>query len=282
MTVKKNDTPDSTPADDDVLARFGKLRDVLTETHSLVPQLLQAQLDLNAQLARSEANGHAAPGLSAQLKQSCDSRQGALRRRRGASSAILELEGELQSGREKVQQEMAARAVAAIAEFSARYRAAVAQLEGLWEEGNKLAAVLRLSGPIHMPIPARPVVSWDGSLKMTPVLSSDTPPSSIDLEAAKIGEQLDRFDSALQLIGGIKRSVDLNAKHYALCARRGSPPEVWGVFAALQPIQSLIDGLPFAPGTVLNHELVSHGELRRLLTSNRWLRRLEEGTPAAA
>jgi hypothetical protein len=268
--------------DENVMARFGKLRDVLTETHSRIPSLLQSELDLALALGKAEAYGHSGDGLRAQLKQSGDSRQTAVRRRRAAAAAILELEAELEAGREKVQQELAARAAVAIGEFGQRYRAAVSALESLWQEGAQLAAVLRLSGPIHMPVPARPVISWDGSLKMTPVLSGDASPSSIDAEAARIGAQLDLYDESLQLVSGIKRSREIDSKHFALSARRGTPAECPGLFRCLQPVTCLLDGLDFAPSTLIDAALVGHGNLARLVSSIRFVRRLEEGTPAAA
>jgi hypothetical protein len=259
-------TNKATAAQAGVLQEFDRLHAVLTETHREIPALLAQERTIGHELGLAEGRGESGDGLRVQLEDVAQQRQAAIRRRAASIAAIVGMEPALQGERaamERQRQEYAAEAVRA---FGERYKAAVAALQGLWEEGRILAATLRTEVP--MPLPVRVTTSpVDGSTRAVPVRSGDA--AAVDAEAARLGAQLDQVDEALALCHAIRQGEELERRHHRLAMDRGAATQCGGVYKVILQFRCMLDGLEFEPGQLVDHTLIGSGMMHRLMTGRR-------------
>jgi hypothetical protein len=267
--TRTNTVEDAPAADADVLAQFEQFHRVLRETHQTIPDALRQEQALAIELGRAEITGGDVRPLRERLDAVVGGRAIAIRRRSAAAAAIVELEGALRAEREVVEQQRQAHAVEAVCAFQTRYNAAVAVLQGLWNEGEAVAKTLR--APVPMPLPVK-----------VPLPSGDASPT-VDAEAARLGGRLDAVDAALGRIAGIKQSHDLDTRHFQMATIRRTPTQYFGSFLVVRECSSLTDGLAFAPGQLVDRSLLGDGTLARLVQHGLYLRlaHLETATTAA-
>ena len=230
------------------LAQFDRLRGILTGTHAEIPSLLAHERRISSELGLTESEE-----LHQQLDDVVEQRQAAVRRRASAIEGILVLEEPLKAERASLEEQRRAYAVQAVEAFQARYTAAVVTLQGLWQESRILGAALKITVPVALPVTVTtsPV---DGVARALPILADV--PVAVDPAAAKLGEELDKVDGALSLIGAIKQTGELEGRHHRLSMSRGTANEHSGVFKVLMSFQCQTDGCEFQPGDLIDSTLI--------------------------
>jgi hypothetical protein len=280
MTKTRLHEPVQAAPADDAMARFEQLRSALAQTHTQIPEMLARERTIAHDLGLAEARGENADGLRQQLAATVADREAAARRRHSCVAGILLLETELRSMRVEVERQQQAYAREAVARFLERYRAAVAELQRLWSEGEALARTLRTNVP--MAIPARVATSVvDGIARVAPVFDRNGAAPSVEAEAAQLGLRLDRLDAALGRVAVIKRAKHFDEHHYHLARVRGVPHEFNDVYYVVAPFESLLDGLIFEVGTLVDKSLLGEGHLHRLTTGRRFVVPAELAAAAA-
>jgi hypothetical protein len=260
------------------IEEFDRLRSALTQTHQEIPALLAAERDIAGRLGLVEARGDGGEGLKSQLDETVRQRQAAIRKRSACVDAIVAMEQQLQVERAAVEAERREHAVEAVAQFQARYNAAVANLQALWEEGRLLGETLRTTVP--MPLPVRLVTHpVDGSTRAQPIRADIA--VTVDAGTAKLGERANALDGALAMIGAIKQSKEIDARHFRLSQERSTAGELSGVFKVMLPFRCLVDGCDFAVGDLVDHTLIGHGNLQRLTVGRRFVQPVELAARAA-
>ena len=267
MTKKNNQIEPA--AETSVMEPFDRLREVLTGTHAEIPSLLAHERRIAHELGLGESEE-----LHQQLDDVVQQRQAAVRRRSSAVDGIMTLEPALQAERAAVEAQRREYAVQAVEQFQRRYEAAVAQLQGLWEEGRILGEALKVQVP--MPMPTTVSVSVvDGIPRVAPITTNIQ--VVVDAEAVKLGGMIDQLDMALSLIGAIKQTGELEARHHRLSMSRGTANEHSGVFKVLMPFQCQTDGCEFQPGDLIDSTLIGGGMMHRLMTGRRFIQPVELG-----
>jgi hypothetical protein len=141
----------------------------------------------------------------------------------------------------------------------------------LHAEAAALTAALR--SPVSCPPPyvaETNLVNGRSAVRFS--LPLDPQPVTLPPALSQLAGALDRLDTALSMIGGIKQSRQLDERSFQLCLKRGLPTSTPGLFRVVQRFSCLIDNLSFEPGVVIDASLVGNGNLQRLLTSGRHLR----------
>jgi hypothetical protein len=278
----KNNAPVEDTAAGDVLAQFTMLRDALGATHSEIPALLARERTISHDLGLSEARGDAgADDLRRQLVDIVHQRQAAVRRRASSVDALLEMEPALETERGIAEQERQRIAGEIVREFSARWREACDRLAALRAEAEVLARALRCT--IQTPAPYQ---AYMHPVRETPELrplAASGPPPTVALPGhlSILINRLDALDSALSRVQAIKQSKQLDARHYDLAKVRGTPAEFSGVFEVTGEFDSLVDGMKFAVGTLVDSTLIGAGQLARLTLARRYLRPADLAATAA-
>jgi hypothetical protein len=153
-------------------------------------------------------------------------------------------------------------------------------LEKLWAEGDSLGRTLRCK--VFMPMPAKVVVSVvTGAATAEPLRSGDVT-AELDGKSAALGSRLDQLDGALARVAAIKQAKEIDLRHHLLSQSRGVAAEFTSVYRCLAPFDCLVDGLKFAAGDLVDHTVVGHGSLYRLMTGRRFVMPMELDTTAAA
>jgi hypothetical protein len=285
MKSKTNVAGDAaTPAPADVLAQFETLHDALTASHSQIPALLARERTCSHDLGLAEARGDSNVGdLRAQLDDITRQREASVRRRAASSQGVLDLEPMLQADRAASQAERQRIAAGIVGEFSQRWRQACNTLAALRGEAEVLARALGTTVPT--PPPYQPFAhSVDGSLRLRPLAASEPAPApTLPANLSALITRLDSLDAALARVSAIRQSRTLDSRHYDLCKVRGTPVEYLGTFLVTASFDSLIDGLSFEVGILVDSSLIGAGQLARLTTGKRYLRpaHLETATSAA-
>jgi hypothetical protein len=266
------------PAAEDVMAQFNRLKSALAQTHTEIPNLLAAERSIDYELGLSEARGDDADGLKSQLDETERQRQAAIRKRSACVDAILGMEAALQAERVAAEARRQAHAVEAVKAFTERYNAAVANLQALWEEGRLLGETLRTTVPMPLPvrITTHPV---DGTARAQPIRADIA--VTLDVATAKMAARSDALDGALAMIGAIRQSKEIDARHYRLSQERGTASELSGTFRVMLQFRCLLDGLDFMPGELVDHTLIGHGNLQRLTVGRRFVQPVELTARAA-
>jgi hypothetical protein len=262
----------------DPLMQFEKLREVLTWSHNQIPALLQRRRELESELGMRES-----AELRKQFADVESERQSAVRRRAAAIDGIVQLEEPLRAERALIEADREARAAEAVEKFMERFNDGVAALQRLWQEGEALGRILRVTIP--MALPAKVVVSpVDAVARIEVVRSTDALPTAVDAQAAKLGARLDELDAGLARIAAVKQSRETDARHFQLSRLRRTQGEFHETFVVVREgVMCLADGLAFPVGSLLDHTLVGHGGLGRLLQSgHRLLQPVALATGAAA
>lgn len=249
MANKNQKTIEAAPAEADALQQFAQLTEALAQTHARIPELLQAGRDISHELALAEVRGSDTAALRQQLAATEAERESAARRRAACINALLNLEPELRGMRLEAEaaQERAAGEIAR--EFGERWREACDRLNALRAEAAVLSRWLR--SEIRTPMPdSKPAMP--------------EPATAVPAHVVKVGETLDALDAALTRIGGVKQAKRFDADHYELSRLRGTPAEFRGIYAVAKPFDCMEDGLPFAPGSLVDASLIGAGMFHRL------------------
>jgi hypothetical protein len=284
VKTKTNKPVEAAPAADaDVLREFDRLYVVLSETHGTIPTLLARERDLNRVLGLSEARGNSdADGLRQQLDDTVRERQAAIRRRVASVDALLEMEPALRSDRGIVETERRQVAAEVAQDFGKRWQQACDALAVLRAEAGVLSAALRTT--IACPAPYIPFVhAIREQPELRPVAGPEQPPTAaLPAHLSILVRRLDALDSAMARVSAIQQSKQLDSRHYDLSKIRGTPAEFPGVFLVTGEFDSLVDGMKFAPGTLVDATLIGPGQLARLTVARRYLRPADLHTGAAA
>jgi hypothetical protein len=276
------DQPADRVAPADALNEFGKLRETLTLSHVEIPKLLAAERSLVYELGLAEARGDSnVAQLRSQVEETLRSRHAAVRRRTSALTALLELEPALQHDRAAVEAERLRIAGGIAAEFAARWQAACDRLAGLRLEAASLSAALRITVETRPPYQAfiHPIRE---TAELRPLAASGPPPEAVlPANLTALIARLDGLDGALGRIQAVRQSKQLDARHYDLSRVRGQPSEFPGTFEVTGEFDSLVDGMKFAVGTLVDASLLGPGQLSRLTASRRYLRPADLAATAA-
>jgi hypothetical protein len=248
------------PAEADALTQFTHLRQVLSETHSTIPDLLAKEQSLSRKLGLAETEA-----LRKELQDVTTEREAASRRRAAAIGSILALEAALQSERLAIEAERQRYAAGAVKAFEARYSAIVGALQQAWEEGRALGMALRCE--VRMDLPVRVRESLDGISRAQPVRADVA--GVVDEAAARLGAKLDEIDGALAMVAAIRQSQTFDQTHHRLGLLRGTAQPAGGVYKVLAPFRNLSDGLEFLPGMLIDQSLVGPGMMSRLMVGRR-------------
>jgi hypothetical protein len=270
------------PASDDVLAQFGTLRETLSATHAEIPSLLSRERTITHDLGLAEARGDSAVDeLRAQLDGVVHERQASVRRRSASVQGLLELEPLLRADRAAAETERQKLAAEVTHEFGQRWQQACNALAILRSEAAVLSAALRTT--IACPAPYVPSVHVvTGGLTVNPVAGPEPPPVALPGHLSTLVTRLDALDHGLARVSAIRQSKQFDLRHYDLSKIRGAPAEFSGVFLVTGEFDSLVDGMKFAPGTLIDATLIGPGQLARLTVARRYLRPADLHTGAAA
>jgi hypothetical protein len=242
------------------LETHDRLRSILEQTHTSIPKSLSDERQLTSALGSAEVAGGDTTGLRQQLADLNAQRETDVRRRASAADAALDDEPELISARQSVSQSAERFSLGIIADFGQRCSDAVAVLQRLQAEAAALTCALRLQVDA-------PVLPSAASGVAAPI-----PPA-----AQRIGELLDRLDGAINLCGGIRQSHNRNLIDGRLSENRtGATGQTVGTFLVAKAFVSMLDGLQFEAGTLIDSSLVGSANLRRLVTS-RFVRPADTG-----
>lgn len=245
--------------------------DILATTHRTIPEMLGQRLSLEQEISQDEVlAGGAGEKLKSRLREIDAALEEMRRRRRGAVSALVADAKvgamALMLAKESV---LAARAefVAAVTrDFEARYNAAIAQVQSLWNESAALSAALKTTIPTPLPVRLSTNPVRQGTIER---VEADGP-AAVRLGAGvtRLAGILERLDSALghcELITRAKSFDGLRDRLQsgaALIDVRG----VWTV-TAHEGIMCGLDALPFEHGCLVDETLLGPGPLQRAVTS---------------
>lgn len=254
---KTNDTPPAL-ASADVLAQFTRLHAILTETHATIPKLLATERSVTHELGLAESRSDPEAGrLRQQFSATVEQRQAAVRARAASIEALLGLEAGLQSDRAELETERQQVVSQVAGEFAQRWARACGVLNELRAEAQALGRALRCTIPCPAPA-AGPGIA--------------APEPQLPAHLTALVRRLDSLDSALARVSAIRQAKVMDARHYDLCRVRGTPPEYPGVYLVTGTFDSLIDGLKFEAGALVDSTVVGPGSLARLATARRYLR----------
>ena len=178
----------------------------------------------------------------------------------------MALEEPLKAERAAVDAELRAHAIEATADFSRRYDDAIRSLQSLWNEADLLSKALRCAvpTPLLIKLTTSPV---DGSTQVVPARTGVA--VAVEPAATKLGEQLDRLDTALGLCNAVRQSHGFDMHRHRLDLLRGTASEHSGVYRVLLTFRNLVDGLEFQPGELIDSSLVGSGMMARLQVGRR-------------
>jgi hypothetical protein len=283
MSKTKNNGPadaDAVAEAESVLGKADPFLTALRSTHASIPAALAEEQQLSAQWGSAVIDGSGGVDqLHAQLGAARERRERDVRRRRAAIDNLLGMESELIGARAAAEQVRAQFASTVVNEFLGRWNHACRELAKLHAEAAALTAALgtRVTCPPPYSTTMN-VVSSQPELRLS--LPLEPPPVTLPALATVAGV-LDRLDAALAMVGGIKQAQLLDARSYQLALQRGTPTEHGGVFRVIAEFVSPVDGLPFAPGALVDSSLVGHGHLARLSVSRRFVQPVELEIAAA-
>jgi hypothetical protein len=267
------------PAAEDVLVEFDRLQSGLRRTHDEIPRLLMRQRELTQLLGEAEVRGDSADGLRAEFDQTVKEREAAVRRRGAAAQAILGLEPQLQSERQRIEAVREKHVTQIAREFQTRYNAAIEILQRLWAEADLLSRRLRTQ--ISTPLPVKVSTSLVTGVATAEPLRGDAT-AELDAATERLGEHLDALDSALARVAAIKQARQLDQYHHDLSRVRGVAAEFPGTYRVTAAFDCLIDGLKFEAGTLIDSSLLGPGSLQRLVSTRRFIHPAEFETTRAA
>jgi hypothetical protein len=98
-------------------------------------------------------------------------------------------------------------------------------------------------------------------------------------EVAQITRTIDAVDAALALVAGLGQSVELTARHNALCRQRRTEARLQGTFEVVRDFD--YRGTRFTRGMLIDRSVLPDGSLYRFLIG-RDLRVLEDSATVAA
>ena len=257
----------------DSLVNFDQLHKVLTETHVTIPQLLNEERAVTRDLglAESRADSGAIGDLRGRLDDVARQRQATVRKRVASVEGLLQLESALRADRAAVESERERIAGEVARAFGERWQRACQTLSDLRAEALVLGRALRMTVatpapyvPFMHPIRERP--------ELRPVAGPEPPPVALPAHLTTLVRRLDGLDEALARIGAVKQAKLLDSRHYDLCRVRGTPPEYPGVYLVTGAFDSLIDGMKFDVGELIDSSVVGPGTLARLAVARRYVR----------
>jgi hypothetical protein len=261
-----------------VLARHDKLAAVLIQTSVSISESLAQERSLDAALGAAEVGGGDMDRLRSQLADVRIRREDDVRRRRAAITGLLDLSEELRVERAEAARQQGEMATTIVADFRSRWDAACAQLTALRCEAGVLATALRCT--IGTPSPYTATISpITGNPELRPVATSPLPEVSLAPAVAEVSGRLDRLDSALGLLAGIRQAAEQDSRHRSLCVVRRVPSEMLGTFEVLRPFTHLTT--EYRAGMLVSRDVVGDGGLYRLQIG-RTIRQTEAGRPASA
>jgi hypothetical protein len=283
-TRKSNDKPTDAPAvaeTESVLSKADQYVTTLQETHISIPQTLAEEMRLSGEWGNAAITGTDVDQLHAGLSAARERREGDARRRRTAIEGLLELEPELVRARASADQDRSQLAATVVTEFHARWQRACHELAELHAEAAALSAALHARVDCPPPYMAamsvvheKPEVRFIGPAG--PVQPVTLPPA-----LATVAGALDKLDSVLAMVGGIKQARQLDSRSYHLALQRHTPTERGGVYRVIAEFTCPADGLPFKAGELVDGSLVGQGHLQRLTAGKRYIQPVELEIAAA-
>jgi hypothetical protein len=234
-----------------VLQEFDTQHKILIQTHDEVPRLLARLRTAGDDEAEEVAKQKAA----------------AVRRRTAAIEKIVTLGSALEAERARALQALSAYADRAIQEWRGRLDAAAREWLARVEEGRLLGEALGRQLPCPMPIDV--VERWDGAHVARPQQAGGA--VEIDPEIAKLRDRVKQIDGRLGLVQGIRQSHEFDQRQYRLALERGLPTQAPGLYRVQFPFICLNDNMEFAPGELVDRDLVGDGQLQRLLVGKRFI-----------
>jgi hypothetical protein len=259
------------------MGRFRQCAEVLSSTGTAIPQALEAERRLRAELGRAEIDGGDADELRRRLDVTTREREAHARRRASAAEALLALGDELRQSRAAAAGELAAVAKAAADDFQMRWSKACGELGALHSEALALAQALRTSVPTRPPYFA--ALSADGT-KMQVTYSGSLQVDNVELprEISGITGRLDQIDAALALCAAAAQAKEWDSRYVALARQRGGMPVTSGLFRVIRGFSFL--GVEFPVGTLVNGDVMGSGLIDRYW-KGRQLQPLESAAAAA-
>jgi hypothetical protein len=248
-----------------VLAERDHTFGVLQQSHVRIPELLAARTQAQAALGNAEISHGDTGNARKRLDAINVDLASQVRARMAAIDALVGMDSALVVARDGVDAARLDYAASIAAAFEDRYSQAIATLQALWLEGNRLAFALRVK--IEMEVPRR----IEGS--------EPAAAPAIDSTAARIGSALDKLDNAI----GFPRAFASMADRAEHLDRRGAAPNGFdpaATFTVMKEFGCQLSGLKFEPGMLVNSSLVPASLLARLYSS-RFLRYVDRVASAA-
>jgi hypothetical protein len=191
----------------------------------------------------------------------------AVRRRAAAIEKIVTLGSALEAERARAVRELDEYADRAIQEWRGRLDAAAREWLARVAEGKLLGEALGRQLPCPMPVDV--LKNWDDTHTARPQPVGAA--VEIDPEIAKRRDRLKEIDTRLSLVQGIRQSHEFDQRQYRLALERGLPTQAPEVFRVQFPFICLNDNMEFAPGELIDRDLVGDGQLQRLLVGKRYI-----------
>lgn len=257
--MKKNNH--ETTAGDPAMAQFRRYQAALVDTGVRIPQLLQEQRSLRAELGQSEISGADVQEMKERLDAIAAGLESAGRQRGAASDGLLFLADGLREARAIAAQELAGVAQSTVGDFQVRWARAVAELSRLHAEAAMLSRALRTNVPTAPPYIAS--LSADGT-RMQVVFSGHIETDAVHLppQVAAITERIDQFDDAASLCAAVAQAREWDARYVAMQrTRSGSMPVMTGTYVVNKRFTHL--GGEFQPGDLVDQSLMGAGVLHR-------------------
>jgi hypothetical protein len=257
-------------AADELLNERNRTFRIVTEAHNLYPSLLRERAQRQAELGAAELSGNR-PAIDqardAYVKAEAE-RKHCLSRRNGGLEFLIGQEKVLTEAQETLDSARGAYSMSAVAEFTQRYKANIAQLRALWSEAEALSSALRVAVPTELPVKLVGGVDtgihpWPGNIEPARLVRvTGTPtPATIEPGAAKIGQALDGLASALRYVGGLAQHRRLEGQPPR--ATSHSNPDPAAVYIAQKDFIVHADGLPITAGTWIDAPFVGFNTLAR-------------------
>lgn len=277
MTTQTTATTHPLPADleqaveqaEELLVERGNALAVLSKSHSEIPRLLDARLQLQGELGEVETRGEDSTSRRKRLSEIETALNTQRRMRSACIEQLVRQESDLDVSRARVESTRAGYGQQAIAELRRRYDAKVEGLQALWSEGDALAAALGV--PVDLPLPVRVTGGPQPSMHPWPAeplpvkverVLGDAALVTIDGNAARIGRVVDGLNKALAHCGGIRSTLLREGRLGTLTTGRAFDPQ--GIFRVAKPFVNHLDSMQHQPGELVDSSLLGVVTLQRL------------------